>query len=65
MQIYLITPAAGAKMGRFLQFPDPQDVRIQLHELGMIKESLICGDDPQREEDPFCSGMDTQTWRGI
>lgn len=61
----LIIPAVGAKMGRLLQFPDPRDLKRQLHELGVIKESLICAGDPQREEDPFCCGMDTQTWRGI
>lgn len=34
----LITSAVGAKLGRHLQFPDPQDLKRQLHELGVIKE---------------------------
>lgn len=35
----LITSAVGAKMGRLLQFPDPQDLTRQVHEPGVIKQS--------------------------
>lgn len=62
----LITSAVGAKLGRHVQFPDPHDLKRQLHELGVIRVLLICGDDPQREEDPLCSGIgDTNLEKGL